>query len=102
MAWERRSATYATYNLILPNDVALKAALRLETETNIYLPEHKYAAVSYTFNRLNTYHPIISATEREKIIYQMRCITVLALLITNTKEHYRKQSKKNVDRENDN
>jgi len=41
MAWERRSATYATYNLILPNDVALKAALRLETETNIYLLEHK-------------------------------------------------------------
>jgi len=41
MAWERRSATYATYNLILPNDVALKAALRLETETNIYLLERK-------------------------------------------------------------
>ena len=52
MAWERRSATYATYNLKLPNDIAWKAALRLETETNIYLPERKYATVSYTYNHV--------------------------------------------------
>jgi len=33
------------------------------------------------------------------IIYKMRCVIVLALLITHTKERYRKQSKKTVDHE---
>jgi len=68
MAWERGSATYATYNLILPNDVTLKAALKLETETNIYLPERKYANVNCTFNRLSTYHLSISDRQQEGVI----------------------------------
>jgi len=70
MAWDPRSATHATYNLILPNDVAVKAELRLETEANIYLLERKYAAVSYTFNRLSTYHLSISDRQQEGVIIQ--------------------------------
>lgn len=67
MAWEPRSATSATYNLILSNDVALKAALRLKTETNIYLLQRK---ISYTFNRLSTNHLSISDRQQEGAIIQ--------------------------------
>ena len=67
MAWEPRSATSATYNLILSNDVALKAALRLETETNIYLLQRK---ISYTFNRLSTNRLSISDRQQEWAIIQ--------------------------------